>query len=206
MAAMERKSATFLALGNPGKSPQVCKRGDHRLELHVHISLRVELVRVRQPRRPGAIKQTNPAGNELAFTRQSIVELTSKRRRAAAAKAVAHDDDLLDFELSHGELESRRYAVMARRRLKRGSKRRDVAHDEHLARPGVEDIGGLDAAVGAGDNHHPRALPFRKLRPALTLVVPFRRSESAIAVDQVRKAGHGVARYRQQGRGGKAAA
>ena len=78
-------------------------------------------------------------GDEMAVARLGIVELASQARGAAAAEAVAHHHDLLHLELGHGEFQRRGNAVITWRRLKGRGEICDVAHDEHLAGPGVED-------------------------------------------------------------------
>ena len=108
----------------------------------------------------------------MAFARLGIVELAGKRGSAATAQAVAHDHNLADFELRDGELKRRRNAVIAAVRLIGRRQSGDVADDEHLAGPGVEDVRGIDPAVGAGQDHDLRALPFGELRPALAFALP----------------------------------
>ena len=116
-----------------------------------------------------------------------IVELAGQRRRAAAAKAVAHHHQLLDLELGDREFERGRDAVIGAVGLVGRHQVGDVADDEHLARPRVEDLGRIDPAVGAGDHHHLRALALGELGPALALARPSPASaEAAIAFDQRR--------------------
>ena len=103
-----------------------------------------------------------------------LVELAGQRRRAAAAKAVAHHHQLLDLELGDREFERGRDAVIGAVRLERRHQVGDVADDEHLAGPGVEDLRRIDPAVRAGDHHHLRALAFGQLGPALALRAPSR--------------------------------
>ncbi len=75
-------------------------------------------------------------------------------------------------------------------RLEGRDERGDVADDEHLARLGVEDGGGIDAAVRAGDDQDFRALALRQFRPALPLARPAFGAETAIAFDHRGEAGH----------------
>ena len=127
-----------------------------------------------------------------------VVELAGERRRAAAAHAVAHDHDLVDLELGHRELQRGRDAVVATARLVGRGERGDVAHDEHLAGPGVEDLGGIDSAVGAGEDHHLRALALGEFGPALALARPAILAEAAIAFDQLLQVRHGAPASRQR--------
>ena len=123
----------------------------------------------------------------------ACVELAGQRRRAAAAEAVAHHHQLLDLELGDGELQRRRDAVIIVVRLERRDEIGDVADDEHLARPRVENLGRIDPAVRAGDDHHPGALADRQLLPALALLLPMIDPEAAIAFDQIAELRHGAA-------------
>src|SRR6185503_2465477 len=83
------------------------------------------------------------------------------------------------------------YAVEAAACLVRGSERGDVAGDEHFARPGVEDLGRVASTVGAGEDHHLRALPLRELSPALALSFPTLFAESPVSFDQLLHVWHG---------------
>ena len=85
----------------------------------------------------------------MAFAMLGIVELAGQRRRAAAARAVAHDDDLFDLELGHREFQRRRNAVVPAAGLERRGEVGDVADDEDLARVGIEDDRRLDPAVAS---------------------------------------------------------
>src|SRR5438309_5638954 len=122
----------------------------------------------------------------MAFARLSIIELSSQCRGAAAAQPMTHDQDLLDIELGDRELERGRNAVIAAGGLIRWSERGDVAHDEHLAGTSVENLRRVDAAVGARQDHHPRALALGKLRPALAFVRPVLLAKPAVSLDQLR--------------------
>ncbi len=128
----------------------------------------------------------------MAFALAGVVELAGQRRRAAAAEAVAHHHQLLDLELGDGELQRRRDAVIIVVRLEGRDEVGDIADDEHLARPRVEDLGRVDPAVGAGDHHHPRALADRQPLPALALLRPVIDPEAAIAFDQIAELRHGA--------------
>ena len=90
----------------------------------------------------------------MAFTRRHVVELAGERGGASAAQAMSHDQDLADVELGHRELQRRGDAVIASARLIGRREGGDVAHDEHLAGVGVEDLRRVAPAVGAGENHH----------------------------------------------------
>ena len=121
----------------------------------------------------------------MAFARFGIVELARQRRRATAAEAVAHHQDFVDLELADRELQRRRDAVKAVARLIGRGEAGDVAHDEDLAGPGIENLRRIDAAVRARQDHDPRALALGELRPALALARPVVLAEAAIAVDQL---------------------
>src|SRR3954451_24674062 len=82
------------------------------------------------------------------------------------------------------------------------SERRDVAGDEHLAGARVEDLGGVDAAVGAREDHDLRVLALREFGPALALAGPILLPEAPISVDELVEVGHGH-RLASAGRGGK---
>ena len=95
----------------------------------------------------------------MALAMLRIVELAGQGRSAAAAKAVAHHHHLLDLELGHGELESGRDPVMAAGGLVGRHQGGDVPDHEHLAGPGIENLGRVDPAVRAGDHHHAGVFP-----------------------------------------------
>ena len=77
----------------------------------------------------------------------------------AAAAGMAHDDEVLDAQVEHGELDGRADAVELAARLVGRHQVGDVADDEQLARHGAEDRFRIDAAVAAGDDHRLGALP-----------------------------------------------
>jgi hypothetical protein len=162
---------------------QVCKRDLHRAKLHFEKGLRIELRMLGLHGISSLIEHLHPIRDEAARAMFGAVELTGKSRGAAAARAMTHDYDFLDFQLSHCEFKGRRHAVVARRRLIRRGKGGDVAHDEHLARASVEDDRRFYTAVGAGDDHHLGALTLGKLGPSLPLFLPFGGAELAIAFD-----------------------
>ena len=114
----------------------------------------------------------------MALAMVGMVELAGQRRRAAAAKAVAHHHQFVDLELGHREFERRRDAVIMIVALERRDEIGDVPDHEHLARPRVEDLGRIDPAVGAGDHHHLGALALGELGPALALRAPASRRGS----------------------------
>ncbi len=79
----------------------------------------------------------------------------------AAAARMAHDDDMLDLQVSHREFERRRCAVqIVVRRIGR-NKIGDVADDEDFAGIGIEDHFRRDARIAAADQKHLRLLPRR---------------------------------------------
>ena len=69
---------------------------------------------------------------------------------------VAHDDDVLDANVEHGEFERRADAVVLAVGLVGRHEVRDVAHGEQLARHGAEHRLGLDAALPAARRSLPR--------------------------------------------------
>ena len=77
----------------------------------------------------------------------------------AAAARVAHDDQVLDAQIEHGELDGRADAVELAAGLVGRHQVGDVAHDEQLARHGAEDRFRIDAAVAARDDHRLGVLP-----------------------------------------------
>src|SRR5690606_5472150 len=125
----------------------------------------------------------DPVVDEVALARSGLVELAGQRRRAAAAKAVAHDDEVGDFELGDAEFERRGDAVIIVVRREWRHERADIAHHEHLARARVEDDGWIDAAVGAGNHHHAGMLAFGEIAPSLALLRPAMLAEAAVAGD-----------------------
>ena len=138
----------------------------------------------------GFVEHLHPVGDEMAFAGLGIVELAGERCRATAAQAMAHHQDLTDVKLGDGELQRGRDAVDSRGWSRKGARGRDVAHDEHLAGTSVEDLCRVDPAVGAGQNHHLRALALGQLGPALALACPALVPEAAIAFDQLRQVRH----------------
>ena len=85
---------------------------------------------------------------------------------------MAHDHHFADLEELDSEFERRGYAVPAGRRFERRDQRGNITHHENLARIDIENLGGVDAAVGAGDHHDLRRLAFPELFPAVVLFVP----------------------------------
>ncbi len=112
---------------------------------------------------------------------------------------MAHDDDLADLEHLNGKLQRRRNAVMARIGFKGRHERRHIADHEYFAGAGVEDLRGIDSAVGAGDDHDARALPFAQFIPSATLLSPAGVAEAAIAFEHVGKVGHAQVSAQQSG-------
>ena len=119
-----------------------------------------------------------------------MIELTSERRGAAAAQPVTHDQDLADLELRDRKFERGRDPVIAARRLVWRGEGADVAHNEHLAGPSVENLRRVDPAVGARQDHHFGALAVGELRPALALVRPVMFAKAVIAFDQLGQVRH----------------
>ena len=88
------------------------------------------------------------------------------------------------------KLEGCRNAVEAAACLVRGCKRGDVARDEYFTGAGIEDFGGIAPAIGAGEDHHLRALALGELGPALALNGPVVLAKTAISLDQFGHVGH----------------
>src|SRR5437588_668299 len=118
---------------------------------------------------------------------------------------MTHDQDFADLELGNRELERRRDAMIAAGRLVGRGEGGDIANDEHLAGSGIEDLCGVDAAVGAGQDHHPWALALRQLRPALALAPPILLAEAVVAFDELGQVRH-ARRLAAAGQGWQAAA
>src|SRR4029453_12742525 len=97
---------------------------------------------------PGSIQQANPVSDEFSFAEFGIIELASQGRRTASAQAMAHDDDLLDFQLSAGELKRGRNAMVPSRGFERWGEGSHIANDKHFAGFGTEDDRWFDPAVG----------------------------------------------------------
>src|SRR5579864_6967106 len=126
----------------------------------------------------------------MAFSRRAIVELSGKCGSTAAAEAVPHDQDLANLQLSDGKFECRRDTVEAAARFVGRSERGDVAHDEHLARPSIEDLSRIAPAVGTGEDHYLGTLALGELGPSLALARPILFTEAAVTFDQLSKIGH----------------
>ena len=90
---------------------------------------------------PRIRQHPHPIPDEMPFAGRDVVETAGERRSAAPAYPVAHDQDFADLELGHCKLQRGRNAVVAAARFIGRGERGDVAGDEHLARPGVEDFG-----------------------------------------------------------------
>ena len=101
-----------------------------------------------------------------------------------------HDQDFAHLQLGDGEFERRRNAVEASARLIGRGETGNVARDKDLARPRVENLRGIGAAVGAGQDHHLRVLTLRELGPALPLMLPALVAKAAITFDQLLHVGH----------------
>ena len=106
---------------------------------------------------------------------------------------MTHHEDFADLELGDGEFERGRDAVQPAARLVGRGQRSDIAGYEHLAGPGVEDFGGIGTAIGAGEDHHLRALSLGQLGPAFALMRPVVLAESAVTFDQLLHVRHGDA-------------
>ena len=111
----------------------------------------------RQHPKPRIVEHRHPARDELRFGLDggALVEGGFD----AAAAGVAHDDEMLDAQVEHGELDRRADAVELAARLVGRHQVGDVADDEQLARHGAEDRFGVDAAVAARDDHRLGRLP-----------------------------------------------
>ena len=120
----------------------------------------------------------------MSFSGRGVVELAGQRRRAPAAQAVAHDQDFADLELADSEFERGRHAMEPAARFIRRREFRDIAHDEHLSRTGVEYLRWIDPAVGARQDHDLRALALGQLGPAFALARPAPGAEAVVAFDQ----------------------
>ena len=78
----------------------------------------------------------------------------------AAAPAMSHDDDMRDFQFADGEFHGRGRAVQVGVRLVGRHEIGNVAHNEELAGPGIENGLRRRTAVGAGDDEGGGTLPF----------------------------------------------
>jgi hypothetical protein len=128
------------------------------------------------------VQQADPGIQERTRIARAIIE----GRGHAAALGVAQHEDGLNLEMDNGELDGGADAVKTRRFLERRRQIGDVAHDEELAWAGVENGGGIDAAVGAGDHQRSGRLAALRqlaverleLRPALLAI-------DAVTINQV---------------------
>src|SRR5690348_16922194 len=116
----------------------------------------------------------------MALAGRGVVEPAGQRSSAAPAQAVTHDQDFPDIELRDGKFERSGNTVIAVARLVGRGERSDIANDEYLAWPGIENLGRIGPAVGAGEDHHLGALALGELRPALPFMSPVRLAEAAI--------------------------
>jgi len=103
---------------------------------------------------------------------------------------VAHDNDFTDLEELHGKFKRRRNTMPTGSGLVRRDQCSDIADHEYLARIDIENLCGIDPAVGAGNNHDLRRLAFLKLLPTVMLGLPGAATEPAISVDQFVEAFH----------------
>ena len=202
MRAVQLQLAGAFALGDPREGAQV---GEADFTASRSISRKAShRVRGGAPARcrAASIEHPYPVGDEMAFARLGIVELAGQRGGAAAAQAVAHDQDLADFELGDREFERRRDAVEAAAGLIGRGERRDVAHDEHFAGPGIENLRRVDAAVGAGQDHDLGAWPSASSDQRSRSCAQSLRAKAAITFDQSFK--YGIARGYRGGQGWQA--
>ena len=109
----------------------------------------------------------------------------------ATALRVAEHHDVLHLQRRDAELERRRDAMRLPVRRVGRHEVRDIAHDEQLARPRVEDHLRRDARVGAADHHDLRRLPLLgKLAIAALLQRQAGAQEIAIALDEALREAH----------------
>ena len=105
---------------------------------------------------------------------------------------MAHDDDVLDAERQHGELERRARRVMSAVRRIGGDEVRDIADDEDLTGAGIENRLGRGARIAAGDDHD-RWILRSLAQPTVTFLL--RRIAPAakirIAGEKLRRQSHG---------------
>jgi hypothetical protein len=113
------------------------------------VTARAELLRRRRDQR-------HPLADEIA-RRERLPVLGEGAH--AAAMGMAEHDDVLDPQRADGEFERRGHAVI--RAVGRIGRHQigDVAHDEQLARPGVEDDFRRHPRVAAADDHDLGRLP-----------------------------------------------
>src|SRR5688572_13125308 len=160
VSAAQRQRAALLLLLDARAGSQVGEADLDRGLLHRTLGLSPGRAQLPGDRIARSVEHLDPVGDEAALARLAAVQLLGKRRLATAAHAVAHDQDLAHLEHLNRELERRRDPVVAGCGLERRHQRGDVAHDEDLAGPDVEDMRRVDPAVGAGDYHDPWLLAF----------------------------------------------
>jgi hypothetical protein len=66
---------------------------------------------------------------------------------------MSEHDQMRHLQPLHRELDRRARAMIAADRLVRRHQIGDVAHDEEIARPRIEDGGHVDARIAAGNDH-----------------------------------------------------
>ena len=69
--------------------------------------------------------------------------------------------------------------------LKGRDKSGHIAHDENLTGARVENLRGINTAIGTGDDHHFGALAFAKFFPLFAFGNPFIGAETGIAFEHV---------------------
>ena len=95
------------------------------------------------------------------------------------------DNDLLHLQHLDGKFEGRGNPMVTGGRLEWRHQRCDIPNYEYLARIDIEDLCGIDPAVGTGDHHHFRRLPFAQARPTLPVASPGTTAKPAVPLYQV---------------------
>ncbi len=155
--AMQGELAGLHALTNPRIGKQVFQRHQNRrLLAGVALNLYRFIGQFLQNLLTRALCNTDPLRDELFFV--ALRRLVFHQGADAAATRMAHDDDVLDFEVADGERDGGTGGSERARLIVRRHQIRHVTHDEHVTGVAIGQQRRVAARIAAGDHQCTRAL------------------------------------------------
>ena len=188
-SAQSERTVSFL-FTDTGEASQVGKADLDRGKFHRALGLASRRPEITRDGFAHIVEHIDPVRDESALAGFVAMQILGQRSLAAAAHAMAHDDDLANIQELDCKFQRRRYAVAAGRGLERRDQRGHIADDKNLAGIDVEYLRRIDPAVRTGDHHDLRRLPDLELFPAVVLIAPCSFAETAIAVNEFIEAFH----------------